>query len=295
MKSFLRLLALSLPLLSSASIKGYNYFGLETSRKDLDCTWAHPAEFYISKLHDLGFNYLRLPFSAEYVNESNWGKMDDVFSLSEKYDFDILLDYHRTHASHQGDWSETNMHDFIDTWITIIDRYKNNYRLKSIGVYNEYQGTNATFWNGILHEAVERLEKLYPGRFVYLCGGVRWGGDIHDIDLEDLPYRSRIKYESHKYIFSSGKNITKDLEWSLGPYQSTMNKVIIAEWGFFSDRPDQVRWAMEFIEYLKNKKIHDNFFWTAVANSGDTGGLYSTDCETFDQKKYDILKTLWEE
>ena len=77
--------------------------------------------------YSMGAYYLSKYNHLTDIDEKITAFTNIVLEFIEKYDFDILLDYHRTHASHQGDWSETNMHDFIDTWITIIDRYKNNY------------------------------------------------------------------------------------------------------------------------------------------------------------------------
>jgi hypothetical protein len=70
--------------------------------------------------------------------------------------------------------------------------------------------------------------------------------------------------------------------------------VIVGEWGFFSQKPEQVHWAERFVKWLKQYNIHNSFFWVSVSNSGDTGGLW-IDGTTFDEVKYNILQDLWNE
>jgi hypothetical protein len=69
--------------------------------------------------------------------------------------------------------------------------------------------------------------------------------------------------------------------------------VSVGEWGFKSERWDEVSWAKEFVAYLKKHNIRDTYFWT-IAHSGDTGGLWHDDCENIDMSKYVIIKSLWD-
>lgn len=291
LKNFFPLLSF-LPMVS-AVIKGVNLFGLETPTRQIDCSWHRPSSHYINELHTLGFNYIRLPFSLEYVNEDNWGSIDEIFeTVSQLDDLSICLDMHRVFSSHQGESpleGGTSLTEFVDGWIKILDRYKEYEFLRSVDIFNEYQGTDIIFWNSIASQIVEKIEEAFPGRFHFFVGGSRWGGSLEGIDLEALPFSDRISYTIHKYIFSGNSN-PSDWETSFGKFK---NKVSVGEWGFFSDRPDQVEWAKTFIEWLRFHKIQDSFFWCLVANSGDTGGLYATDCETFDWYKFNIIETLW--
>ena len=63
-------------------IKGINWFGFETEYKDLMCTWAHSIDWHLHKIKEVGFNYIRLPFSLEFVQEGNWSQMDEFFEKS---------------------------------------------------------------------------------------------------------------------------------------------------------------------------------------------------------------------
>lgn len=285
-------LVLPVPV-ARAVIQGINYFGLETPRKDFDCTWKHPVDFYIDQLSQRGFNYVRLPFSLEYIHDGGWEKMDHFMEVIQRYPhMNVSMDMHRVFASHQGSdpfEGGTSLTQFCDGWTTILDRYKHLPQVASVDIFNEYQGEDVVFWNSVASQIVNKIEQAFPGRFVYFVGGTRWGGSLKGIDLEHLPFHDRIRYTIHKYIFS-GQSTEQDWEYSFGDHK---NKVCVGEWGFFSEKPEQVEWAKRFIAWLRSKGIQDSFFWVEVANSGDTGGLYKTDCETFDWYKYDIIKTLW--
>jgi aryl-phospho-beta-D-glucosidase BglC (GH1 family) len=276
-------------------IRGINVFGIETPRKDIDCTWKHPVEYYIDQLYNANFNYLRIPFSLEYVQEGNWDVMDNLLATISRYDgLNVSLDMHRVFASHQGETpfeGGTSLTEFTDGWITILNRYKHYPFLTHADVFNEYELLDTIFWNTVSSQIIYKIEEAIPERFKYFVGGTRWGGTLEGIDLEDIPFSDRIFYTLHKYSFS-GVGTEEEWKTSLGSYPE---KVSVGEWGFNSDVPEDVEWAKRFIAWLKKVGIRDTFFWVSVANSGDTGGLYETDCQTFDWYKYSIIQTLWED
>ena len=72
------------------TIRGINWFGFETGNKALMCTWAKDTEYYLDKLVELQFNYIRLPFSLQYVYENDFSKMDEFFDLAEKNNISVL-------------------------------------------------------------------------------------------------------------------------------------------------------------------------------------------------------------
>lgn len=283
---------------SEEMIRGINYYGLETPARDFVCGWQHRPSYYLEKLDAMKFNSIRLPFSLEYVKEGDFSKMDEFFeALSHHPKMTVVLDMHRVFSSHQGPTpteSGVTMKEFLHGWETIIRRYEKNPQLVGIDVFNEYQGTDSNYWNRTLREIVTGLEQAFPNRFLFYVGGTRWGGDIAEINLETLPFHDRIRYTIHKYIFSTaGYNREQDWDWSFGKFKDVPRKVSVGEWGFKSDRWDEVEWAKQFIKYLKKHNIRDTYFWT-IAHSGDTGGLWFDNCEEVDQEKYKIIKSLWE-
>ena len=279
-----------LPLVE-ASIRGINIYGLETQRKGFVCDWQHPVSWYIDRLADLNFNSLRIPISYEYVIENKCYKIQELFEATRKHpEMTVVLDMHRIFADHQAyspeeKWVSLDM--FIDGWKQILHKHKDEPQLKGVDIFNEYQGTDANYWNQVTKKIVIELEKEFPERFFYLVGGTNWGGNIHDVNLEDLEFKDRIYYTIHKYHFS-GKD-ESDWDYSFGAFPE---KVIVGEWGFKTQIHQEKQWAERFTDYLKKRNIKDNYFWT-IAHSGDTDGLWYDDCENINWEKYNIIKKTW--
>jgi len=278
-------------------IRGMNYYGLETTSRDFVCGWVHRPSYYLEKLDYLGFNSIRLPFSLQYVNEGNFEKMDEFFDALSKYgNMTVVLDMHRVFSSHQGPTPTENgvsLDEFIDGWTRIAKRYQNNTQLIGLDIFNEYQGTDVGYWNDILHQILVRLEDVFPNRFLYFVGGTRWGGDLRNINLEDLPFNKRIRYTIHKYSFSTlGNSMEADWDWSFGEFRDIPHKVSVGEWGFKTQNWDQKNWGTNFVNYLIQHNVRDTYFWT-IAHSGDTDGLWFDDCENINIEKYNFIKAIW--
>lgn len=276
---------------SQEILKGINIYGLETPLKNFVCSWVNPVQTYIDKTKELGFNSLRIPFSAQWVFENDFSKMDSVFDHIKGKGISVILDLHRMSSSGQSAEPATNgytLDDFLRAWTIVIDRYKDRPELIAIEPFNEYQGSNATYWNSVMNHTLSFLEDHYPQRFQYFVGGHSWGGSLKGIDLEFLPFHDRISYTVHKYIFS-GNSVPSNWDESFGKHPE---KVIVTEWGF-KNLPEEIMWVRVFIDYLKQHNVRNAYFWT-VAHSGDTGGLWMDDCQTIEWNKYNLIKTLWE-
>jgi len=275
-------------------IKGINWFGFETEYQNLMCTWTHDIDWHMSKMKDIGFNYIRLPFSLEFVNNENWENMDIFFEKAHEHDMKVVLDFHRLHNTFQSPKPFDKIYgfdDFLFAWETIIERYEAYPNLFGIDIFNEYQSSNYVEWNNLSRQIVSFLETRFPNRFIFFVGGVNWGGDIHYIDLDDLPYSERIWYTIHKYWFSDTPPYEPKWDYSFGNHHPIVN---VGEWGFKSDEENEVQWAEDFVNYLKEKNIRDTFFWTWSFNSGDTGGILTETCTDIDEKKVQLLHRLWE-
>ena len=266
-----------------------SFFGLETPLANTDCSWTQPSSFYMDQLGDKGFNWVRIPFSGEYVRKGDFHIMDDLFRSAEKWNMSILLDWHRNINSYQDNWLENiNLQDYLFLYKQLIQKYKDNPHLQMVGLFNEYKGQDKDFWKGQMETVVIELEKTFPDRFLWLIGGMLWSGNHHDLDWSHLPFSDRIYQDIHKYSFS-GNGTEEDWNYS---FPKDSNHTIVGEWGFFSDKQDQVEWAHKFVDWLKKKNIRNTCFWVSVTNSGDTGGLWK-DCREFEYTKYELIKSLW--
>ena len=282
-------------------IKGINWFGFETEYKNLMCTWSHDIEWHLKKIKNVGFNYIRVPFSLEYVKEGNWKYMDEFFEKSKEHELNVVLDFHRLHSIHQSAKPYDNTYDFDDFlngWKTILNRYKDYENLRAIDIFNEYQSGNYIEWNNLSRQIVSFIETNFPERFNFFVGGTNWGGDIHYMDLSDLPYHDRIRYSIHKYWFSDTEPYEEKWNYSFGDHKPVVN---VGEWGYMSDVPSEAQWAEKFVEYLRKNDLKDTFFWTWTHNSGDTGGVLmdrsssrtGQDYTDVDYKKMLLLHHLW--
>lgn len=284
-------------------IKGINWFGFETEYKNLMCTWSHDIEWHLNTIKRVGFNYIRLPFSLEYVQEGNWSQMDIFFEKSKELGLDVVLDFHRLHSTHQSAKPYDNKYsfdDFLEGWKTILNRYKGYENLKAVDIFNEYQSGNYVEWNSLARQIVSFIETNFPNRFEFFIGGTNWGGNLHNMDLSDLPYHDRIRYSIHKYWFSDSPPYEEKWDYSFGDHKPVIN---VGEWGYMSDVESEAQWAERFVEYLRDNDLQDTFFWTWSHNSGDTGGILleasksrsGQDCTDVDYKKMLLLHHLWED
>lgn len=283
-------------------IKGINWFGFETEYKNLMCTWTHDIEWHLNTIKKIGFNYIRLPFSLEYVQEGNWSQMDIFFEKTKELGLDVVLDFHRLHSTHQSTKpydNEYSFDDFLYGWKTILNRYQKYENLKAVDIFNEYQSGNYVEWNNLARQIVSFIETNFPDRFEFFVGGTNWGGNIHNMDLSDLPYYNRIRYSIHKYWFSDSEPYDEKWDYSFGDHKPVIN---VGEWGYKSDEENEVLWAEKFVEYLRRNDLRDTFFWTYSYNSGDTGGILleasksrsGQDCTDVDYKKMLLLHHLWD-
>lgn len=266
-------------------------FGLETPLGNTDCSWEHPASFYIDQLGQRGFNYLRIPFSGEYIQKGDFRVMDEIFETAGIWNMSILLDWHRNINSFQDNWLENiSLEDYFHLYEQLIDRYIDKPHLRMLGLFNEYKGDDPRYWKEQMEQVVLHLETKYPDRFLWLIGCPQWSGYCAHMDWSHLPFYNRVFVDHHKYIFSQPST---PQGWEQSFYHDPDHS-IVGEWGYFSDHPEQVEWAHRFVDWLQEKNIRNTCFWVSVSNSGDTGGLWK-DCREFEYSKYDLLRVLWDQ
>lgn len=285
-----------LPLIATAQtiIKGITWFGFETENRAPMCLWSNDMDWNLRKMEELGFNSIRLPFSYQFIQENVWWEMDKFFGKVQNYNLSVVLDFHRLENTHQSAKPYTNeisFDMFLDAWRVILQRYQNNSRLVAVDIFNEYQSDNYMEWNNLARQIVNYIESKFPKRFIYYIGGVSWGGDLHFVDLEDLPYSKRIFYTIHKYFFSDTEPFEERWDYSFGEHKLIVS---VGEWGYMSNQPNEVAWARRFVNWLLSKRIRNSYFFTWSYNSGDTGGILLGDCTHVDQDKMKLLHSFWD-
>lgn len=276
-------------LVQTLDMRCSNLFGLETDWGNTDCHWVHPSSYYIDELGVRGFNWLRIPFSGEYVRNNNFWVMDQIFQSASKWDMSIILDWHRNINKYQDNWLENiSLDEYLYLYKLLLDRYKDNPHLKMVGLFNEYKGLDVGYWKEQMENVVLELEQTFPDRFMWLIGGFNWCSNQSSIDWSHLPFADRVYQDIHKYKFSG----TADQDDWKHSFPSNKENTIVGEWGYFSYKQEDVDWAHRFVAWLREEGIRNTCFWVSVSNSGDTGGLWK-DCQWFEDDKYNLLKTLW--
>lgn len=271
-----------------------NFYGLETDREGLVCDWQHPPEWYMKKLvDDLDINTIRLPFSYQYVTQHDLTKMESFIRNAQQNGIFIILDYHRTWASHQGPTPEEgiSMDDFINAWVFLLRRFEVFGNVIGVAIFNEIQSTDLPYTLQMHRRVILAIEQHFPGRFLFFAGCPNWGGNCSGMQaLMDMRTWNRTYVEVHKYHFS-GKSDQEDWDRSM-PHEIPPERWFVGETGWKHDKPAQRQWAEGFITYLNDRNIDNVCAWT-IAHSGDTDGWFHDDCETFDYDKAELLMRLW--
>lgn len=278
-------------------LRAINTYGLETElafQCGLSCCWVNNNSYYIQKVKDLGFDAIRLPYSAEYINRGDFTFMDEIINKTGELNMSVILDYHRTWAGHQGNWYETNLNDFLRVWENVLSRYSSRDHVRYVDLFNEFQDGHdkADFWNDIMTQAILHLENKFPFRWHYFVGGTNWGGSLQGIKVNLTgELETRISYTIHKYQWSVMGDYRQDYNMSFNGYSG--DKLFIGEFGWIQSNPTQVEWARMFLAYLKEHNITNTALWCMSFYSGDTQGILQPNCLDVEQDKLKMLLEFW--
>lgn len=283
--------------LGDEQLRAVNVYGLETElafQCGVSCCWANSNSFYVQKIADMGFNAIRLPFSAEYIKANDYKFMDEVIGKAEELNITIILDYHRTYANHQGNWYETNLQDFQNIWYRVLSHYYDHQNVKYVDLYNEFQDgvEKAKFWSDTMSSAILYLENIFPNRFIWVVGGHDWGGSLENIKVNvSAELDKRVMYTVHKYQWSVRGDYENDYRVSFGGYSG--DKLFVGEFGWIQDNPQQRQWGEMFLRYLKEHNIRNTALWCMSYYSGDTQGILKPNCLDVETEKLQMLKNFW--
>jgi|GEM_PF-938864 len=142
----------------------------------------------------------------------------------------------------------------------------------------------------------------------YFCW---WGGNLRGV--ADYPInlgvdQDQLVYSPHDYgpdvwsqqpWFTGGITYEKQMNLCWGPnwfyiYEDNIAPLLIGEWGGSTTGQNGV-WMQCLVDLIREYYIHQTF-WCYNDNSGDTGGLIEGDWKTWDEVKYNFMKsTLWQD
>ncbi len=328
-------------------LQGVNWFGIETNTHVPHGLWRRDYKEMLAQIKQLGYNLIRLPYSVQALRSSDVSGID--FSIGSNKELEaktplevmdliiqecdrqgllILLDSHRLNDERipelwYGDgFSEA---DWINTWIELAIRYKNQANVIGADLKNEPHGiaswgTNKilTDWrlaaqragNAILNVnpdwliVVQGVENNVPGQKLknYWHGGNLEGVKRYPIRLSR---RHKLVYSPHEYgpgVYNQPyfleKNFPKNLRdrWQIGFHyisSQSIAPILIGEFGGrLSDTssPEGI-WQTEFVKYIGDKNL-SFAYWSWNPNSADTGGILGDDWQSVDLPKQQLLSQL---
>lgn len=263
------------------SIRCVNFYGIETVRKAPVCDWEHEPRWYLQQLKDgYGLNTVRIPYSGEYASGDDFSQMDALIKTCNDMGLKVVLDYHRTYATHQGSvpTERITLGTFLDIHLNLLTRYQD--QVWGVSIFNEFQVTDSNFANSINHMTVNAIESQFPGKYQYFIGCPDWGHDCSHVTIP-TGLENRTYVDIHQYAFTDNPTIRD----TVFPDRIPAENWFVGEIGCKSE---ELPWLRSYLEYLKRRGIANLCYWT-IANSWDTGGLWQDDCRTIEQAKVDLL------
>ncbi|MEM9923054.1 MAG: cellulase family glycosylhydrolase [Cyanobacteria bacterium P01_D01_bin.50] len=330
---------------NSILLQGVNWFGMETETHTPHGLWKRDYKEMLAQIKSLGYNLIRLPYSVQALrsedisgidfsigsNQELEGKtpieiMDTIVEEAEHQGLLILLDSHRLNDERipelwYGDgYTEA---DWINTWLQLAQRYKNQANVIGADLKNEPHGKAswgtddlATDWRLAAERAgnaigtinpnwlivVEGVENNVPGQYLTH----HWqGGNLEGVLRYPvrLLVRNKLVYSPHEYgagVFDqpyfSDKDFPKNLipRWQIGfHYISSQNRapIFVGEFGGRLVNEKEAIWFNKFVKYIDEKNL-SFAFWSWNPNSDDTGGILLDDWKSVDLPKQKILSQL---
>lgn len=275
-----------------AQIRGISLFGLETDHVGFMCDWVNPVDYYVRKIQGLGFNYLRIPFSYEYVLQGDLRELDHIVLLASQQQLSIILDFHRVWNDRQAPTpfsDNISITEFQDAWLSLAFRYNKFDHVQFLDIYNEYVPEDPAPLKEYTLDTIQRINSALPKRYNFLVSGTHWSSDFSSVNYNDNSLAAQIYYSVHKYPFSYKSENRKAWDQSFGKVGLPVERIIVGEWGW-AKKDEQ--WATDFAAYLQKEHIFHNVFWS-LSQSGDTYNLYADDCITFHDDVFRIIQSAW--
>lgn len=243
--------------------------------------------------------------------------LDLFFEKARSHGMAIMLDLHRLHNSYISELWYSPTDDlypssvFFDVWKTLLKRYKDRDNLMAIDLLNEPHGpatwgagNPSTDWNSFVEYAIPQLDRLFPDpHWLYFVEGVNWGHDLQayaefPIRFNDTTLYDRVVYSAHVYGNSVVPGTSTDptilyQQWdhNFGFMKIEQGQTLVpGEWGGQTSI-DQT-WMSIFGQYLIDREMNSNFYWSLMPNSGDVHGLLLDDYTTLDTFKVDLIKKI---
>lgn len=227
-------------------------------------------------VHDLGFDFIRLPLNYTFwienddpfhVNEDKLAFVDEAIRFGERYKLHIQLNFHRAPGfSVAGDrtepfslWSdEPAQAAFRQHWLCLAKRYQHiTSDQLSFNLINEPHNIDEKTHNDVLLETIGSIREIDPGRLIIL-DGLDWGTSPN-------PGLLNLKTEGKTQLAQSCR--------SYAPHPFTHYK---AEWADPDPKQVEPRWPYvnqyDAGDKWDDQRIRDEFAkWAKFADENKVG------------------------
>ncbi|MEM8854804.1 MAG: Calx-beta domain-containing protein, partial [Pseudomonadota bacterium] len=214
------------------SFAGVSWFGFETDIAVAHGLWTRNWQDMVDQIADLGFNLVRLPFSAAAVNGevapggidfglnpdleglSSIEIMDKIIAYGAEQGLTFLLDYHRANPGGgpnesglwtQGDFSED---DWVLMWENLAARYGDNPAIIGADIVNEPHSatwdqfaTAAERVGNAIHQDAPDWLIVVEGVATYEGDSYWWGGNLQGVRDRPVVLNQvdKVVYSPHDY------------------------------------------------------------------------------------------------
>lgn len=262
-------------------LKSVNWFGAEGTNYTPHGTWLRPWKDIIDQIAGWGFNCIRLPFSGDFttsgrtppttaidavLNPDLVGKtalqiLDMYVAYCKQKGIYIVLDHHRRTAGTGADGSPIDggytLQNWIDGWLVLASRYKDEPTIVGADVHNEPYELTWSTWAGYVEQCGNAIHAVAPDWIIFVEGvgtynddAYWWGGQLQGVATRPivLTQANRVAYSPHEYGQSVGSQqwLAYDNQTPPANWPNNLWAVWKSHWGFIFENGIAPIWVGEF-------------------------------------------------
>jgi endoglucanase len=247
--------------------------------------------------------------------------MDKIVDAATSRGLMVILDQHRPDASGQSQLPATGTlseQQWIADWVTLAKHYRNNQLVIGADLHNEPNGQATwgtgnpqTDWRLMAEKAGNAVLAAAPNWLIFVEGidnyqgqSYWWGGDL--AAARRYPVRlsepGHLVYEAHDYgpgVYNQSWFQAKDFPRNLPAVwnrnwaylkEQNVAPVLLGEFGGSAGNDAEGAWQRTLVSFLRQHGIGYTY-WCWNPNSGDTGGILTSNWRTVDKAKLHLLQT----
>ncbi|HAJ97741.1 MAG TPA: glycosyl hydrolase family 5 [Ruminococcus sp.] len=162
----------------------------------------------IAKVSGWGIDHVRIPVDYNILErEDGFKRLDEVFSICQKYHLHVVLDLHKTKGFSFDDYGEDEkgffdnpdfQENFYQLWERIAQHYGVQHEEIAFELLNEItEKKYLPAWNRIVKECIRRIRLFAPKTLILV--GSYWNNSAETVKELEKPYDENVIYNMHCY------------------------------------------------------------------------------------------------